>query len=459
MINIKNKKKIHFIGIGGIGMSAIAEIMKYRGLCISGSDMNRSDMVTTLENKGIEIFIGHRAENINDVDLVVYTAAVGEDNPELCEARNRGIDTICRAQMLGLLMEEFENSIAISGTHGKTTTTSMISIMLKNANVDPTLLVGGNLEELQGNVRIGESEYFVTEACEYMDSFLYLKPQIEIILNIDSDHLDYFKDIEHISDSFREFALKVPQNTGKIIAYTANPFVTRAVAGLENVVSFGLNEDCDYYAKNLSFDGEGISKYTLFRRGENLGIVDMNIPGEYNVLNSLAAIACIDTLGIDIEVAKKTLREYKGTQRRFDVLGYTKKGNKVVDDYAHHPTEIKAALQAVRNFATNRIWCVFQPHTYTRTIALFNEFSESFSNADIIILPEIYAAREKNIHKISSKALADKIKENYPEKEVRFIAEFDDIIELLKKEPSKDDILITMGAGDVYKIGEALIRD
>lgn len=457
-IDIDKSRHIHFIGIGGIGMSAIAEILKDQGHVVTGSDMNKNEIVQRLKNNGIEVKIGHSEENIGNAEIVIYTAAISNDNPELEKARQKGCKLISRAEALGILMGQKENSVAVAGTHGKTTTTSMLSLMLKNANYDPTLLVGGNLEELDGNVRIGKSQYFVTEACEYMDSFLYLKPKIEIILNIDSDHLDYFRDIDHILESFQKFVSQVPKEDGWIVAYSANPFVNKAVEGLKNVVTFGLNEDCDYYAADISFDNNGISKYNLYKKGKNLGAVTMNIPGEYNILNSLAAFACADILGVDFEIAKKTLAEFKGTQRRFDIMGTSQSGVKVVDDYAHHPTEIKAALKAAKNIPSNNLWCLFQPHTYTRTIALFNEFADSFEEADKVIMVEIYAAREKNINKISSKSLADEIKKKHPDKEVYYFKTFEEIVEFLRKNTEKNDLVMTMGAGDVYKIGEMFLE-
>ena len=305
MIDLKNAKRIHCIGIGGIGLSAIADILIAKGYEVSGSDMNKGENVEKLIRDGAKIYIGHSAENVEGADLVIYSAAIGEDNPELARAHELGIKTVTRAEMLGLLMEQSHTSIAIAGTHGKTTTTSMISLILKNADVDPTLLVGGNLHELEGNVRVGHGDYFVTEACEYMDSFLSLRPKVEIILNIDSDHLDYFRDIEHISESFQKFARLVPED-GMIIAYSANPFVSRAVKGLDNVITFGLEESCDYAAINIEFDRGGLPTYELYKHGEQIGTIHLSIPGEHNILNSLAAIACADMLGIEPAVTKKT---------------------------------------------------------------------------------------------------------------------------------------------------------
>ena len=457
MIDLKNKQKIHCIGIGGIGLSAIADILIARGFKVSGSDMNRGETIEKLINDGAEIHIGHKAENIEGADLVIYSAAIGKDNPELVRAEELGIQTVTRAEMLGLLMEQNENSVAVAGTHGKTTTTSMISLILKNADLDPTLLVGGNLHELDGNVRVGNSSYFVTEACEYMDSFLSLRPKFEIILNIDSDHLDYFKDIDHIVESFEKFTRLVPED-GMIIAYSANPFVSKAVKGMKNVITFGLEESCDYSAINVEFDHGGLPSYELYKKGEKLGNIKLSIPGEHNILNSLAAVACADIMGVSLDIMKETLEAYKGTERRFDIMGVTKKGAKVVDDYAHHPTEIRATLKAAHNVPHNKMWVIFQPHTYTRTIALFDEFAEAFSEPDGIVLAEIYAAREKNIHKISSSALVPAIKERFPEKEVTYFPDFDEIVGFIDRHAKEGDLVITMGAGDVYKIGEMLLE-
>lgn len=457
MIDLKNAKRIHCIGIGGIGLSAIADILIAKGYEVSGSDMNKGENVEKLIRDGAKIYIGHSAENVEGADLVIYSAAIGEDNPELARAYELGIKTVTRAEMLGLLMEQSHTSIAIAGTHGKTTTTSMISLILKNADVDPTLLVGGNLHELEGNVRVGHGDYFVTEACEYMDSFLSLRPKVEIILNIDSDHLDYFRDIEHISESFQKFARLVPED-GMIIAYSANPFVSRAVKGLDNVITFGLEESCDYAAINIEFDHGGLPTYELYKHGEQIGTIHLSIPGEHNILNSLAAIACADMLGIEPAVTKKTLAEFKGTERRFDILGTTAKGAKVVDDYAHHPTEIRATLSAAHNIPHKKMWVLFQPHTYTRTIALFDEFAASFGEADCVVLVEIYAAREKNIHKISSSSLVPAIKKHFPDKEVHYFPTFEEIAEFVNENSEEGDLIITMGAGDVYKIGEMLIE-
>ena len=457
MVDLCKYKTVHCIGIGGIGLSAIAEILLARGYNVTGSDMKESEMTSRLAKQGARIFIGHRAENVEGADLLVYSAAVGHDNPEIVRAGELGIPIVTRAQMLGTLMDGYENSIAISGTHGKTTTTSMVSLILNKAEMDPTILVGGNLAEIGGNVRVGQSEYFVTEACEYMDSFLSLKPKMEIILNIDSDHLDYFKDIDHIVSSFDHFAHLVPRS-GTIIAYDANPFVNRVIQGLDNVITFGLNENCEYRASDIRFNENGMPSFDVSHKGELLERVQLSVPGEHNILNALAAFTCGHSLGVDPAVIKDTLESYHGTQRRFDIIGVTSKGVKIVDDYAHHPTEIKATLAASQNVPHNRLWCLFQPHTYTRTLALFDDFADAFEKTDKLILTEIYAAREKNIYKISSAQLAEKIKETHPDKEVLFIKDFEEMADYVSENAQKGDMVITMGAGDIYKVGEMLLE-
>ncbi|MEG2323909.1 MAG: UDP-N-acetylmuramate--L-alanine ligase [Anaerovoracaceae bacterium] len=457
MINLSDCKKIHCIGIGGIGLSAIAQILLSRGYQVSGSDMRESDMTERLINEGANIFLAHRAKNVQGVDLVVYSAAIGNDNPELVHAHELGIPTATRAEILGALMEEYKKSIAISGTHGKTTTTSMVALILDNAKTDPTLLVGGNLPEIGGNVRVGTNEFFLTEACEYMDSFLQLKPNIEIILNIDSDHLDYFKDIDHIVSSFDKFAGLVPSD-GTIIAYDANPFVKNVIKGRKNVITYGFSESCDYYVGDIKFDNEGMPKFQVMHKEEPLCSIQLIIPGEHNILNALAAIACCHILGINIEIIVDTLEKFTGTQRRFDILGVTSDEKKIIDDYAHHPTEIKATLSAVKNMKHNNLWCLFQPHTYTRTMALFDEFAESFGDADKVVLGEIYAAREKNIYKISSKSLVSKVKELDPTKEIYYFRDFEEIANFVYNNAEPGDLIITMGAGDIYKVGEMILE-
>ena len=454
MIDLKGHKNIHLIGIGGIGVSAIAKILASRGYNVSGSDMKESEMTDSLAAMGIKIYVGHKAENVEGKDLVIYSAAIAPENPEMMRAKELGIEMAGRAEVLGTLMDEFGTSIAISGTHGKTTTTSMVSLILENAEKSPTIMVGGNLAEIGGNVKVGEGDYFVTEACEYRDSFLELRPKIEIILNIDSDHLDYFKDIEHIVSSFDRFANFVPED-GKIIAYDANPFVSEVIKGHSNLITYGYNKNSTFYISDVAF-ADGMPSFHLNYNGEDLGGINLSIPGEHNILNATAAFACCYALGVDKRTIIETLNGFKGIQRRFDVKGVFGKGFKLVDDYAHHPTEIKATLDAAANLPHKRLWCIFQPHTYTRTLALFDQFADAFAKADVLILSDIYAAREKNIYEISSEKLRDRIKKVHPDKEVMFISDFGEIAEHVLANAGEDDLVITMGAGDIYRAGDLI---
>ena len=458
MINLSDYKNIHCIGIGGVGVSAIAEILLSRGYHVSGSDMKQSDLTDRLAADGVKVYIGHSAENVEDAELIVYSAAIAEENPEVIRAREKNIPLASRAEVLGVLMDDFKNSIAICGTHGKTTTTSMVSLILDHAKLDPTILVGGNLAEIGGNVRVGQSEFFVTEACEYRDSFLQLRPRIEVILNIDSDHLDYFKDIDHIVRSFDQFAKAVPSD-GIIVAYDANPFVSQVIKDIPGAITFGYNENCTYHIANVSFDADGRGSFDMFYQGKSLGNVRLLMPGEHNILNAVAAFACCHQLGVATEVIIDTLDKFTGTQRRFDIQGTTKDGVKVIDDYAHHPTEIKATLAAAKNIHHNKLWCLFQPHTYTRTLALFDEFADSFGDADVLILAEIYAAREKNIYKVSSKGLAEEVLKKHPDKEVYYMESFEEMAAYVKEHAAENDLVLTMGAGDIYKVGELILED
>ncbi len=457
MINLSQIKKAHCIGIGGIGLSAIAEILLSRGIMVTGSDMKESEITDNLIAKGAHIFLGHREKNVEGADVVIYSAAVGADNPELVRAKELGITIMTRAEMLGELMKEYESSIAISGTHGKTTTTSMVSLILDKAGKNPTILVGGNLTEIGGNVKIGKGDFFITEACEYMDSFLSLRPKIEIILNIDSDHLDYFKDINHIVESFDRFAKLVPAD-GIIVAYDANSFVKSVVDKLNNVVTFGYNESSSYYATDIAFNSSGRPAFTANCGGEALGRIQLKVPGEHNILNALAAIACCHKLGVGMDVIIETLESFGGTERRFDIVGMTDAGVQIVDDYAHHPTEIKATLAAAQNVPHKQLWCLFQPHTYTRTLALFDEFADAFEKADKVVLAEIYAAREKNIYKVSSKELVNEIKAKHPGKEVYYFKDFDEIANFVSNNAEAGDLVITMGAGDIYKVADIMLE-
>jgi UDP-N-acetylmuramate--alanine ligase len=445
------------VGVGGIGLSAIAEILLTRGFKVSGSDMKESEITDRLIGCGAAIYLGHRAKNITGADLIVYSAAVSPENPELVSAAETGVKAVTRAEALGALMADYENSVAIAGTHGKTTTTSMISLILKAAGRSPTILVGGNLSEIGGNVEVGDGNCFVTEACEYMDSFLRLSPKYAVILNIDSDHLDYFMDIDHIVRSFDSFAKLTPPS-GAVVAYDANPFVNSILKNLKRrVITFGFHERCSYVAADIAFNQAGMPGFSILHAGKTLCCVQLAIPGEHNIANALAAFACCHDMGVDARAIKDTIEAFEGTQRRFDLLGETENGVRVVDDYAHHPAEITATLKAAENIPHRELWCLFQPHTYTRTIALFNEFVDAFDSADKIVMAEIYAAREKNIHKISSRAVIDGIKAAHPQKDARYFAGFEEMAAFVRENAKPGDLVITMGAGDIYKVGEMIL--
>ncbi len=458
MQDISKYKRIHCLGIGGIGLSAIAEILADNGHIVTGSDIKKSDVTTNLENKGIKIYYAHEAENVEGVDAIVYSSAVSDENPEVIRAKELELPLFSRAEVLGFLMDNYKNSIAICGTHGKTTVTSMTSLILRNANYKPTILVGGNLPEINGNVEIGSNEYFVTEACEYMDSFLSLRPNLGVILNIDSDHLDYFKDINHIYSSFLKYARRVPE-WGTVIGCGDDPLVRKLMEEVNcNVISYGIDRPADWTASRITYNQKGGgSSFYVENKGRELGEFTIKLPGKHNIYNALASIAACDLMGLTKEQMKKTLSEYGGIHRRFEIKGRTGKKAIVIDDYAHHPSEVKATINAAKNYPHNRIWCVFQPHTYTRTKELFNEFTDAFSGVDRLILADIYAAREKDPGNINSKMLAEAIAEKGMNS--IYMSGFEEIAAYLNEHSKQDDLIITMGAGDVYKIGDMLLQN
>lgn len=448
-------KRIHFIGIGGISMSGIAEILLNNNYKVSGSDKSKSKLTSNLESKGATIYIGHNKDNIKNVDLVVYTAAIPQDNPELVRAKELNLTTMDRAEFLGHVMKGHKYNIAISGTHGKTTTTSMFSHIALSADLDPTILVGGNLDAINGNVRVGNSNYFITEACEYKASFLKFYPYIGVILNIEAEHLDFYKDINDIQNTFIKFAKLISKEGFLII----NADDERALSILKevdcNVITFGI-EKGTIRAKNITFNHNGYPSFDVYNEENKLFSLTLNVPGTYNILNSLASISAAIGLNIDKESINKGLSSFHGTHRRFEIKGKVD-GITVIDDYAHHPTEIKATLNAAKNVPHNRIFCVFQPHTYSRTINLFEDFSNSFFNTNTLVLADIYAAREKDTGIVSSDKLGDRIREKSVD--CKNFHDFNNIVGFLNKELKDGDLLITLGAGDVYKVGEMFLKN
>lgn len=454
-IDFQKPQHIHFIGIGGISMSGLAEILLGEHFTVSGSDAKESPLTRALEEKGAKIFYGQRASNIEDgTELVVYTAAIHPDNPEFACAQSKGLPMLTRAELLGQIMRNYETSIAVSGTHGKTTTTSMISHILLAGECDPTISVGGILPSIGGNIRVGQSETFVTEACEYTNSFLSFFPTISIILNIDADHLDFFKDIDDIRHSFRKFAQLLPAD-GALIINADTPKYEDVIRDLPcRVITYGLEHDAEYQAADITYDAFGHASFTLVRNGEKGSRFSLKVPGIHNVSNALSAIALGQLLNLSDEVIARGLSSFTGTDRRFQYKGEIG-GVTIIDDYAHHPTEIEATLHAAANYPHKKLWCVFQPHTYTRTKALLPEFARALSLADHVVLADIYAAREQNTIGISSVDLQKQIVEAGTPCE--YFPTFDEIENFLLKSCTQGDLLITMGAGDVVNIGEQLL--
>ncbi|MCM1191428.1 MAG: UDP-N-acetylmuramate--L-alanine ligase [Butyrivibrio sp.] len=455
-IDFKTPCRVFFLGIGGISMSGLAELLFQKGFTVSGSDRQASDLTRALEAKGITVQYGESASHItSDIDCAVLTSAVKESNLEFQAIRNLGIPWLSRAQLLGQLMKNYDISAAVSGTHGKTTTTSMISEILLRAGIDPTLSIGGILKTIGGNIRIGGGPCFVTEACEYTNSFLSLSPTIGIILNIEEDHLDFFKDLADIRRSFRRFAELIPAE-GCLIINADIPDYREISEGLPcRVVTWSLGgTPADYYPEQISYDDLGHPSFTLHSPKPEARTFRLKIPGLHNVSNALAAIALADCLSVDRADVSEALADFSGTARRFEYKGSVG-GVTIIDDYAHHPTEITATLSAAGKYPHKTLWCVFQPHTYSRTKALLKDFAEALSLADKVVLADIYAARETDNLGISSETLQNEIKALGHE--CFYFPSFDEIENFLLENCINGDLLITMGAGDVLKIGENLL--
>ena len=453
-IDFQNPIHVHFIGIGGISMSGLAEVLLQEGFTITGSDAQSSNLTKQLEAAGATIYIGQRASNIAPgTNLVVYTAAIHPDNPEFAQAVNLKIPTLSRAELLGQMMDNYSRSITVSGTHGKTTTTSMVAHILLAASADPTISIGGILHAIGGNIRVGSSDLFLTEACEYTNSFFHFYPKYNLILNIEEDHLDFFKDLDDIRNSFHRFILNTAPD-GVVILNSDIEKPEELTAGLEaKVVNYGLRGDEDYHATDITYNTLGCASFCAHTPAGDFPIT-LSVPGEHNVSNALSAIA----FGIEAGFSKKDIAQgllsFGGTVRRFEVKG--KLGEiTIVDDYAHHPTEIAATLTSAKNFPQDRIICVFQPHTYTRTKAFWHEFAQALSMADVVVLADVYAARETDTLGIKSEDLAKEIAKLGTES--YYFAGFDEIENFLLEKCMNNDLLITMGAGDVYKIGENLL--
>ena len=441
----------HLIGIGGVSMSSLADVLWGMGIAVSGSDMNQNKNVMGLTEKGIPVTIGHRAENITrEIEFVVRTAAVHDDNPEIIRAHELGIPVFERTQAWGAISKDYSNALCISGTHGKTTTTSMCTHIMMAADKDPTVMIGGTLPLLNAGHRVGHGNTIIMEACEYYNSFLSLHPTVAVILNVEADHLDFFRDLQDVQHSFREFALRTPED-GYVVANLDDASTMATIRDIpRKVMTFGLSREADVYAENIEFLGAN-SHFDIMFKGKRFTDVTLHVPGLHNVKNALAATAAAICLGVRPNAVKYGLAGFNGAGRRFEFKGKYN-GADVYDDYAHHPGELKALLDTVEGLNYKRCILVFQPHTYTRTAALFEDFVTQLKRPDVLLLAEIFAAREKNTIGISSAALAERVEG------AEFYPTFPELEEELKRKAQPGDIILTVGAGDVYKIGENIVE-
>ena len=443
-------RRMHFVGIGGSGMCPMAEILHHRGYTITGSDINESDTLERIRGYGIKVCMGHRAENIGDAELVVYTAAAKQDNPELVAAREKGIPTLERSVVLGMLTDQFANTIAVSGTHGKTSTTGMLTQILIEANEDPSAVIGGKLPFIGGNGRVGKSENMVCEACEYVDTFLQLHPAVSIILNVDADHLDYFGTLENIVKSFRKFA---QQTSSRLVVNGDDPEAMQAVEGLTHaeIVTFGRTSASDYYVTDLNEKASACESFTIMHHDEPVCRVNLRVPGEHNMLDALAAAAAAHSMGISSEPIKAALEAFSGVHRRFEILGKFD-GVTVADDFAHHPTELSAVLSSAVRMGYNEVWAIFQPHTYSRTAMHLDDFAKALSIPHHVVMTEILAVRETNTYDIHTSDLAAKIPGSC------WFNSFDEIADYVMANAKENDLILTLGGGDIYKCANLIVK-
>ncbi len=455
--NLNKYKKIHMIGIGGVSMSGIAAILKNWGFLVTGSDSSDSENIQILKDLGIKVTIGHNLEDVANADAIVYSAAVKQTDPEIQEAKKLNIPTIERANFLGELTRCYKNTVCISGTHGKTTTTSMVSLCFVEALREPSIQVGGYLDQIHGNFLVGNSEDFIIEACEYVESFLKFSPKAEIILNIDNDHLDYFKTFENIKNAFIKYVKLLPDDGLLVINGDDKNCLDLSQYTNANCITYGIkNEKVDFHAKNITFDSDGFAEFDVYNKGLFFDKLKLSIPGIHNVLNALACISLCSEYGIDKNIIKSTLLKFTGAHRRFEYKGKIENKASVYDDYGHHPTEILATAKALNNKHFNHSWVVFQPHTYSRTKNLLNDFANALLNFDNVIILDIYAARENNTYGVSSKDLV-----NYLisiGKNAKYIPDFNECVSYIKQNIKENDIVITLGAGTVTEIGPMLVN-
>ena len=439
---LKGKKHLHFIGIGGSGMFPMVQILHNEGFYITGSDNNETETTKIERKMGIEVIFGQKAENIEGADLIVYTAAIMADNPELIAAKASGVPCLERSEMLGVLSRRYSKALCVSGTHGKTTTSGMIAQVLLEGGFDPSAFIGGKVKALGGSGRAGKSDIFVVEACEFVDTFLKLSNDISVILNIDNDHLDYFGTVEGAIKSFRKFA---ENSTGALIVNGDDENTMKAVEGLDKeIITFGWSEKNDYWAKDVHKLGGAKSGYTLMHKGEPIAEIELSIPGKHNILNSLACAAACIYVGMEPEQVAEHIDKFPGAGRRFEILGEVG-GVTIIDDYAHHPTELEATLRAAKEMDFNEVWAVFQPFTYSRTALLMDDFAKALSVADHVVMSEIMGSREKNTYNVYTADLAAKIPGSV------WFNTFEEMAEHTLANAKPGDLVITLGCGDVYK--------
>ena len=453
---LKKYNKIHMVGIGGVSMSGIAEILVNWGFTVTGSNNVENENTKKLEKAGIKIFIGHNAENVIGSDVVVHTAAVKDDNIELQTAKNLGIPTIERADFLGEITRCFSDTITIAGTHGKSTTTSMVSLCFLEANQDPSIQVGADLSQINGNYKVGNSEHFSIESCEYVESFLKFSPKSEIILNIDNDHLDYFKTFDNVKNAFVKYVKLLPNDGVLVVNGDDKNCLDLPQYTYAKALTYGItNKNVDFFAVNIVFDNDGFPEFDVYSHDKFYERIKLHVPGMHNVLNALGCIALCNEYGLNSKDIKNGLAKFTGVGRRFEFKGKVNNAS-VYDDYGHHPTEIVATAKALMNKKYNESWVVFQPHTYSRTKLLMDDFAKALLNFDNIIVLDIYAARETNTYNVSSQDLADKIKSLG--KNAIYIKDFDECVSYLKSHVKENDIVITQGAGTITEIGGKLVQ-
>lgn len=448
--DVRIGETIHMIGIGGISMSGLAEALLFKGYKVSGSDINTSPLIEALQSKGADIKIGHAASNVGDCSLVVYTAAVKKENPEMIEAFRRGIPTIERSVLLGAIMRDYKNAVAVAGTHGKTTTTGMLASVFMHAKKDPTVSIGGELADIR-NFKLGQSDIFVTEACEYHRSFLEFFPKIAIILNVEEDHLDYYRDLSDIKSAFRDFASLVPEDGAAVVCADCENAIDAVSESSRKVITYSTTKKADFMAVNLKENVFCRYSFDVMHHGKMLTTVHLSVPGRLMVDNALAAFATASLLGVDIQMIADGLASFQGVKRRMETVGFMQ-DVLILDDYAHHPTEIASTIKTLKSIAKENIHLLFQPHTYTRTATLFDSFVKVFSDPDLCVyFLDIYAAREKDTGYISSRDLRDKIPGSI------YFPSFAEAESYLISHAKPNDIIVTVGAGDVWKIGRNLV--